>query len=74
VDLTTGKIYVADGTGGHSVKVANLDGSGDVTTLFDPGVNVSGLALVPESQAWPWLSSAALILVVTIRKLGLIRF
>jgi DNA-binding beta-propeller fold protein YncE len=68
LDLANGKIYVADGTGGHALKVVNLDGSGTVTTLFDPGVNVSGVAVVPELSFWGWISSVGLLLFILGRR------
>ncbi len=48
LDVVNGKIYIADGTGGHSIDVANMDGTGSVSVLYDAGLNVSGIALVPE--------------------------
>lgn len=51
LDLAAGKLYVADGTGGQSIKVGNLDGSGSLTTVLDVHINVSGLALDPANQA-----------------------
>ncbi|MDB6124191.1 MAG: Low-density lipoprotein receptor [Pedosphaera sp.] len=46
LDVSNGKMYIADGNGGNCVRVANLDGTGTPATLYAAGINVSGVTPV----------------------------
>ncbi|MDB6112370.1 MAG: Low-density lipoprotein receptor, partial [Pedosphaera sp.] len=46
LDVSNGRMYIADGNGGNCVRVANLDGTGTPTTLYAAGINVSGVTAV----------------------------
>ena len=60
LDVPNGKMYIADGTGGHSIDVANLDGTGSVSVLYDATYNVSGIAVVPEPHDLSLIAGAML--------------
>ena len=49
-DPATGKLYIADGTGGSAIRVANRDGSGSVSLVYNAGIIVSGIALDTANQ------------------------
>jgi Bacterial Ig domain len=60
VDAAAGKIFFADGNGANSIRVANLNGTGSVTSLLNVGINISGLALDTVNQKIYFTTSSSI--------------